>query len=153
MQWAAALHGHLKVPDLKKDGHLCGTHSSRDHWPSNAPWPPEGMTKGKGMRNCLLKAAGNTGDTGQVPLSLASQPLAAFLRSKGRCHPPQINNMVLLLSFWHPFITCSIYAGTNIFSTEIFNYSSTYKTGATKASGRLLAGEEGLLEAVSSWMS
>lgn len=66
------------------------------------------MTTGKGMRNYLLKAVGNTGDRGQVPLFLASQPLAVFLRSKGRWHPPQINNMLLFLSYWHPFISSPV---------------------------------------------
>lgn len=51
---------------------------------------------------------GNIRDTGQVPLFLASQLLAVLLRSKGRCHPPQINNMLLFLSFWHSFISSPV---------------------------------------------
>lgn len=108
MQWAAALHSHLKMPGLDKDGYLCGAHPSWDHSSSNATWPLEGMAARKGMRNCLLKAVGNIRDTGQVPLFLASQLLAVLLRSKGRCHPPQINDMLLFLSFWHSFISSPV---------------------------------------------
>lgn len=105
MQWAAALHGQVKMLDLKKDGHLCGSHPSWDHSSSNATWPSGGMATGKGRKNCLLKAVGNAEDTGQVPLFLASQLLTVFLRSKGRCHPPHMNNVLLFLPFWHPFIS------------------------------------------------
>lgn len=96
MQWAAALHGQVKMLDLKKDGHLCGPHPSWGHSSSNATWPPGGIATEKGRRNCLLRAVGNTEDTGQVPLFLASQLLTVFL--KQREMPPTPHEQCVAIS-------------------------------------------------------
>lgn len=57
---------------------------------SNATRPPERMAARKGMRNGLLKPAGNIKDTGWIPPILPFQPLPVLPSSKGRCHTPRI---------------------------------------------------------------